>query len=93
MAEDRIVQRRRVFEQYGYEEIRTPLLESTELFARGIGGDTDIVRKEMYTFTDQGGVSMTLRPEATASVMRAYVEHHIYRGGGLSRGRGTLQPA
>jgi len=76
-------QARRVFDLYGYKEIRTPLLEATELFARGIGGDTDIVRKEMYTFTDQGGISMTLRPEATASVVRAYIEHHMYRGGEL----------
>ncbi len=76
---------RRVFKQYGFEEIRTPLLEATELFARGIGGDTDIVRKEMYTFADQGGTSMTLRPEATASVVRAYVEHHMFRGGGITK--------
>ncbi len=60
-----------VFLLYGYGEIRTPVLEFTELFQRGIGGETDIVRKEMYTFTDKGGRSLTLRPEGTAGVMRA----------------------
>jgi len=64
---------RRTFEAYGYEEIRIPLFERTELFARGIGGETDIVTKEMYTFEDKGGESLTLRPEATASLMRAYI--------------------
>ena len=66
---------RRVFEAYGYREIRVPLFERTELFARGIGDETDIVRKEMYTFEDRGGDSLTLRPEATACVLRAYIEH------------------
>jgi histidyl-tRNA synthetase len=64
-----------VFEAYGYREIRPPLFERTELFARGIGDETDIVKKEMYTFEDRGGDSLTLRPEATASVLRAYIEH------------------
>ena len=59
------------FPLYGYGEIRTPILEFTELFQRGIGGETDIVKKEMYTFTDKGGRSLTLRPEGTAGVMRA----------------------
>jgi len=66
---------RRVFGLYGYREIRTPLFEETELFARGVGEGTDIVGKEMYTFEDKGGRSLTLRPESTAAVCRAYVEH------------------
>ena len=82
LVEDRA---RQVLALYGFQEIRTPLLEATELFARGIGGDTDIVGKEMYTFTDQGGTSITLRPEVTASVVRAYTEHHMYRGGGITK--------
>lgn len=60
---------------YGFGRIRLPVLEQTSLFERSIGKDTDIVEKEMFTFTDQGGVKMTLRPEGTASVVRAYVEH------------------
>ncbi|MCX7667526.1 MAG: histidine--tRNA ligase [Atribacterota bacterium] len=59
---------------FGYQEIRTPIFESTELFARGVGEGTDIVQKEMYTFLDKGGRSLTLRPEGTAPVMRAYLE-------------------
>jgi histidyl-tRNA synthetase len=66
---------RRVFARYGYGEIRTPIFEETELFARGVGESSDIVGKEMYTFTDRGGRSVTLRPENTASVCRAYLEH------------------
>lgn len=66
---------RRVFGRYGYGEIRTPIFEETELFARGVGESSDIVGKEMYTFTDRGGRSVTLRPENTASVCRAYLEH------------------
>jgi histidyl-tRNA synthetase len=69
---------RRVFEAYGYREIRPPMFERTELFARGIGEVTDIVQKEMYTLEDRGGESLTLRPEATASVLRAYVEHGLH---------------
>ncbi len=69
---------RRVFEAYGYHEIRLPLFERTELFARGIGDETDIVKKEMYTFVDRSGESLTLRPEATASVLRAYIEHGFH---------------
>jgi histidyl-tRNA synthetase len=69
---------RRTFEAYGYEEIRLPLFERTELFARGIGDETDIVTKEMYTFQDRSGESLTLRPEATASLMRAYIEHGLH---------------
>ncbi|MCW7753134.1 histidine--tRNA ligase [Desulfobotulus sp. H1] len=68
---------RRLFESHGYHEIRLPILEKTELFARSIGETTDIVEKEMYTFTDRGGESLTLRPEATASVVRAYIQHKL----------------
>jgi len=63
---------------FGYEEIRTPVFEHTELFARGVGEETDIVQKEMYTFTDKGGRSITLRPEGTAPVVRAYLEHGFF---------------
>jgi histidyl-tRNA synthetase len=65
---------RRVFLTYGYHEIRTPIVEPTELFRRGVGESTAIVEKEMYTFEDKGGSSLTLRPEGTASVVRAYIE-------------------
>jgi histidyl-tRNA synthetase len=68
---------RDVLERYGYAEIRTPIFERTELFVRGIGEATDIVEKEMYTFDDRGGESLTLRPEATAAVMRAFAEHNL----------------
>jgi histidyl-tRNA synthetase len=68
---------REVFRTYNYQEIRTPLFEETTLFARGVGEDTDIVGKEMYTWEDRDGSSLTLRPEATASVMRAYIEHRL----------------
>jgi histidyl-tRNA synthetase len=68
---------RRVFAAYGYGEIRTPILEETELFVRGVGESTDIVGKEMYTFPDKKGRSLTLRPENTAAVARAYVEHSM----------------
>jgi histidyl-tRNA synthetase len=70
---------RRIFEIYGFAEFRTPLLEKTELFARSIGETTDIVEKEMYTFPDRNQVSLTLRPEATAGILRAYIEHNIFR--------------
>jgi histidyl-tRNA synthetase len=69
---------RQTFEAYGYRDIRLPLFERTELFARGIGDETDIVKKEMYTFVDRSGESVTLRPEATASVLRAYIEHGFH---------------
>ncbi len=69
---------RATFETYGYEEIRLPIFERTELFARGIGEATDIVQKEMYTFRDRGGDSVTLRPEATAGLLRAYIEHGLF---------------
>ncbi len=76
---------RSIFSLYGFQEIRTPVFEATELFARGIGGDTDIVGKEMYTFLDQGGKSLSLRPEATASVVRAFIQHSMHRDAGLTR--------
>jgi len=70
---------RKVFEAFGFQEIKTPILEKTELFSRGIGQETDIVSKEMYSFKDTRGRSMTMRPEATASVTRAYIQHRPYR--------------
>ena len=69
---------RELLEGFGFAELRIPILEKTELFARSIGASTDIVEKEMYTFTDRKGDSLTLRPEATASVVRAYIEHKLY---------------
>ena len=69
---------RRVFSLYGFAEIRTPIVEHTELFVRSVGESTDIVGKEMYTFEDRKGRSLTLRPESTASVARAYVEHGLH---------------
>jgi len=71
---------REVLGAYGYEEIRVPLLERTELFKRAIGEHTDVVGKEMYTFTDRGGDSLTLRPEATAGIVRALVSNGMLRG-------------
>ncbi|HKC84634.1 MAG TPA: histidine--tRNA ligase, partial [Blastocatellia bacterium] len=74
---------REAFRRYGYREIRTPIFEKTELFARGVGEATDIVHKEMYTFVDRAradseGESLTLRPENTAPVARAYIQHKIF---------------
>ncbi len=74
---------RRVLETYGYEEIRLPLFEETEVFARSVGADTDIVSKEMYTLEDRDGTLLALRPEATASVVRAYIEHGLHTRPGL----------
>jgi histidyl-tRNA synthetase len=68
---------RKIFAQFNYHEIRTPIVEETALFARGVGEETDIVSKEMYTFEDRDGNSLTLRPENTASVLRAYIEHRL----------------
>src|ERR1700756_5653411 len=74
---------RDVFRAYNFQEIRTPIFEATELFARGVGEETDIVAKEMYTWQDRGraesdkGQSLTLRPEATAGIVRAYIEHKL----------------
>jgi histidyl-tRNA synthetase len=70
---------RSILEGAGYERIETPVFEATELFARGVGASTDIVRKEMFTLEDQAGRSLTLRPEGTAPVCRAYVEHGMHK--------------
>lgn len=73
-VEDRI---RSAVEKYGYEELRTPIFEKTEVFSRSIGEETDIVNKEMYTFTDRGGESLTLRPEMTAALVRAVIQNGL----------------
>ena len=69
---------REICQTYGYGEIRLPVFEHTELFQRGVGDTTDVVQKEMYTFNDKGGRSITLRPEGTAGVVRAYLENNLY---------------
>ena len=69
---------RELLEDFGFREIRIPIMERTELFARSIGEDTDIVEKEMYTFPDRKGDLITLRPEATASIVRSYIQHRLY---------------
>ncbi len=71
---------RAIFESYGYEEVRVPIVEHTDLFKRSIGEFTDIVEKEMYTFQDVGGDSLTLRPEATAGIVRAAISNNLLRG-------------
>jgi histidyl-tRNA synthetase len=76
---------RNTFHAYNFQEIRTPVLEHTDLFARSVGADTDIVSKEMFTFQDRDHESLTLRPEATASVVRAYIEHSLYNEGGVHK--------
>ncbi len=76
---------REVLQNYGYREIRTPAFEYTELFVRGIGQATDIVTKEMFTFQDRKGRSLTLRPEGTAPVVRAYIEHNLSRETSLNK--------
>src|ERR1700733_3738299 len=76
---------REVFRPCPYQEIRTPILEETQLFARGVGSDTDIVTKEMYTFADRDETSLTLRPENTASVIRAYIEHRLDQRPGVQK--------
>lgn len=81
-AEDRT---REHFGRYGYREVRLPLVEFTELFARGIGEATDIVEKEMYTFPDRNGVNLSLRPEGTASAVRAYLEGGWKAQGGVTK--------
>ena len=68
-----------IFARAGYERIATPAFEDTDLFERGVGRSTDIVRKEMFTFEDKGGRSLTLRPEGTAPICRAYVEHGMHK--------------
>src|SRR5918911_1718773 len=76
---------REVFHAYNYHEIRTPILEETQLFSRSVGEETDIVTKEMYTFQDRDGASLTLRPENTASVIRAYIEHRLDQRPGVEK--------
>ena len=68
---------REVFETFGFREIRTPIFEHTELFVKSTGETTDIVQKEMYTFTDKGGRSLTLRPEGTPPIVRSYLENNL----------------
>ena len=75
--EDRI---RAAAKLYGFAEIRVPTFESTDLFCRGVGETTDVVNKEMYTFTDKDGSSLSLRPEGTAGVARAVIENGLYAG-------------
>jgi histidyl-tRNA synthetase len=74
-----------LFARYGFAEIRIPIVERTELFSRSIGEVTDIVEKEMYTFIDRDGSSVTLLPEGTASVVRAYVEHALHQQAPVSK--------
>lgn len=76
---------RDTFGRYRYQEIRTPIFEQTELFSRGVGEETDIVTKEMYTWEDRDGSSLTLRPENTASVIRAFIEHGLHQQPGLQK--------
>lgn len=76
---------RNVCDKYNYNEIRTPIFEKTDLFVRGVGETTDIVSKEMYTFNDKKGRSMTLRPEGTAGVMRSFIEHKMYGDASLPK--------
>jgi len=76
---------REIFSGFGVKEIRPPILEKTELFQRGIGATTDIVEKEMYTFIDRGEEQLTLRPEATASVIRAYVENNLFAASPIAK--------
>ncbi|NJO43068.1 MAG: histidine--tRNA ligase [Cyanobacteria bacterium CRU_2_1] len=76
---------REILGRAAYQEIRTPIFEQTDLFERGVGEATDVVSKEMYTFQDRGDRSLTLRPENTAGVVRAFVEHHLHAQGGVQR--------
>ncbi len=76
---------RDLLQDFGFQEIRLPLMERTELFSRGIGQETDIVSKEMYTLLDSKGRGMTLRPEATASVVRAYIQNRLDQAGGVQK--------
>src|SRR5574340_583850 len=71
--------------RFGYSEIRTPTLEETDLFTRGVGEGTELVGKQMYTFEDRGGRSITLRAEGTAPVVRAYLEHNLAQAGGVQK--------
>lgn len=76
---------REILRRAAFQEIRTPLFEQTELFQRGMGEATDVVSKEMYTFSDRGDRSLTLRPEGTAGAVRAYIEHGLHTQGGVQR--------
>ncbi|MHB9130643.1 MAG: histidine--tRNA ligase [Armatimonadota bacterium] len=76
---------RRFCARYGYGEIRTPIFEATELFARGVGEDTDIVSKQMYSFESRGGDALTLRPEGTAGTVRAVIQHNLLAQGGVQK--------
>jgi histidyl-tRNA synthetase len=76
---------RQIFARASYQEIRTPMFEQTELFARGIGEATDVVSKEMYTFSDRGDRSLTLRPEGTAGLVRAFIQHNLQAQGEIQR--------
>jgi len=76
---------REILARYGYREVRTPMFEATDLFVRSVGEATDIVRKELYTFEDKGGRSLTLRPEGTAPLVRAYIEHSLGHGQPMAR--------
>lgn len=79
------IQIHQIFQEYGFGEVRTPLFEYTELFQRGIGETTDIVEKEMFTFSDRGDRQLTLRPEGTASIVRAFIEHNLAGPGALAK--------
>ncbi|MBQ1918451.1 MAG: histidine--tRNA ligase, partial [Schwartzia sp.] len=76
---------RELCERFGFQEIRTPIFEHTELFQRGIGDTTDVVEKEMYTFTDRGDRSITLRPENTAAAVRSYLQNKLYADNSLTK--------
>ena len=76
---------RSLFESFCYREIRTPIIEPTSLFARGLGDTSDVVQKQMFTFKDRGDRSISLRPEATASVIRAYLENHLDKKLGFAK--------
>ncbi|HEX4620706.1 MAG TPA: histidine--tRNA ligase, partial [Myxococcaceae bacterium] len=76
---------REVLRRFSYREVRTPILEDTSLFVRGVGEETDIVGKEMYTFEDKGGRSLSMRPEGTAPAARAYIEHAVFNQEPLTR--------
>lgn len=76
---------RKTAAEYGFQEVRTPIFERTELFCRGVGETSDIISKEMYTFTDKGGRSMSLRPEGTAAVMRSFIENQLHQSAPLHK--------
>ncbi len=76
---------RRIARLYGYDELRTPLIEDAGLFLRSVGETSDIVQKEMFRFEDRGGHNIVLRPEGTASVVRAYLEHNLHKTQGFAK--------